>query len=255
MITCLRCGIDHEHPAIQRPRPHAADADMNIVDARAGKVRAVPRRSKVAIIGAGRTRNQAPWEDPAWEIWGINEIAQKRADRWFELHPLSVQTDAEMDWLRDCPKPVYLIDTPPPEIPMGVRFPLEKVIGLGLDFFACTFAYQIALAVLEGFETIGLYGVDLPWGTPRERLYESASVHAWVGFALGCGRRVIVPADGALLQHPPLGRIHPRPRRYGFDYHEEKDAVAAQVSDFFDLYKRGAFGAVGGDGPDPARIN
>ena len=247
-VICLRCGVEHDHPDIPVPRAHPADADMTIRDAERGIVQANPPRTKVAIVGAGRTRTQAPWNDPSWEVWGLNEIAQPRADRWFELHPLSVQTEAEMAWLRACPKPVYLVRSPPADIPMGVRFPLEEVVKIGLDFFACTFAYQIALAILQQFKTIGLYGVDLPWGTPRERLFESACVHAWVGFAMGAGRRVILPADGALLQHPPLGRITPHPRRYGFDYHEEKDAVAGQVKDFFDLYRRGAFGAVGGDG-------
>ena len=219
-----------------------------IIDAEKGIVKCEHR--KVAIIGAGRTRNQAPWHDPSWCIWALNEITQPVFSRHWELHPLSVQSDWELEWLAQCPTPCYVLNLREcaGKVKNAVQFPLKAVIGLGLDFFACTFAYQIALAILERFETIGLFGVDLPWGSPRERLYESASVHAWVGFAMGAGRRVILPADGALLRHPPLGRIAPHPRRYGFDYHEEKDAVAGQVKDFFDLYRRGAFGAVGGDG-------
>ena len=56
---------------------------------------------KLAIVGMAKTsRNRVPWEDPDFEIWGLNEAyfgghkdAEgiqpffKRWDRWFQMHP------------------------------------------------------------------------------------------------------------------------------------------------------------------------
>lgn len=49
-------------------------------------------RDKVAFVGFSETsRHLAPFDDPEWEIWGLNEEYNypwmKRFDRWFQLHP------------------------------------------------------------------------------------------------------------------------------------------------------------------------
>lgn len=49
-------------------------------------------KDKVAIVGfAPGTRNMAPYNDPDYEVWGVNEEYNfdwlKRYDRWFQLHP------------------------------------------------------------------------------------------------------------------------------------------------------------------------
>lgn len=189
--------------------------DETIEDAKAGLVRC--RHRKVAIIGAAPLRRMAPWDDDSWCFWAINEIPQPRFDRHFELHPMAVQSAGELAWLRACEAPCYTLEHEP-EIPGSVRFPLERVMEAtgGVEFFTCTFAYQIALAVAEGFETIGLFGVDLPWGNWRERVQENACVAYWIGYARGKGIEVVTPFRSSLASHP---------FRYGYDYHQEKDWV------------------------------
>lgn len=49
-------------------------------------------KRKVCIVGfAETTRDLAPWDDPEYEIWGLNEENNfpfmKRWDRWFQVHP------------------------------------------------------------------------------------------------------------------------------------------------------------------------
>ncbi len=178
-----------------------------------------PRRNRVAILGATPTNRHAPLEDPSWEIWGLNRILSPhydwqgrfRADRWFELHPMSVQSREDLAWIRTCPVPLYTLGDHP-ELPLAVRFPLGFVEDLGRDLFSCTFCYQIALAVAEGFKVIGLYGVDLDLGDYRERTLERACVLWWLGFAEGRGVSIVLPKESRLLNHP---------KRYGYDYHAE----------------------------------
>ena len=184
-----------------------------ILDAAAGRVAYSPSRSRVAIIGASGTRAAAPFFDPTWVVWGLNEITQPRADAWFEMHPMSVQSHRELAWLSVQTAPVYVLDLVP-EVPRGVRYPLERVLAEtgGRKYFTCTFAYQIALAIAEGFTEIGLWGVDLDYGTTRERLAEKPCVEYWIGVAEGKGIHVTLPERASLCTRPYL---------YGYSYHEE----------------------------------
>ena len=40
----------------------------------------------------------------------IDQIAQERVDVWWEMHPMSVQSDSELRWLELCPTPCYVLD-------------------------------------------------------------------------------------------------------------------------------------------------
>lgn len=192
-----------------------------ILDAKNGHVICEPKREKVAIVGsAWTTRYQAPLDDSTWEIWTMNSMRHYardglRADRCWEMHPLSIQDEHDWSFLRDPPAPVYMFDVYP-EVPMSVRFPMERIEdvfgvsgGKPGDFFACSMCYQIALAILEGFTTVGLFGIELDRGSARERTLERASVAWWCGYAQGRGIEIVIPFWSMLLAHP---------LRYGYDY-------------------------------------
>lgn len=205
--------------AIARPSPLNAPASFDCLGRRA---------DSVAIHGfVWEGLRALPTNDPDWEVWGLNSgwwyVRDKedrfRADRWFELHPLSVQTPTELEAIQGCPVPIYLTEPRvPPDIPNGRIFPLPAILHLGGGTapFACTFAYQIALAIHLGFRRIGLYGCELQMGTLRERTVERASVAYWIGVARGRDIEVVTPAWSGVVSHPRL---------YGFDYHSEKDLV------------------------------
>lgn len=199
-----------------------------IIDAWDGRVTCEPRREKVAIVGAASlTRYKAPLDDPTWEIWTMNSMHHigktgARADRCFELHPLSAQDGRDWHYLFNPPAPVYMFEVYP-EILLSVRFPIERIeeafdVGPGRpgDFFACTMCYQVALAILEGFKTIAFFGIELDRGTARERTIERASLAWWCGFAQGRGIEIRLPFWSTLLTHP---------MRYGYDYQGETDWV------------------------------
>ena len=186
-----------------------------IISAANGIVRCAHR--KVAIIGAGRGRADAPWQDDSFCWWGLNEIAQPRADRWFELHPMVVQNARELAWLSTCPAPCYVLDLAecagPSFVQHAVQYPLDRVVHATTlrSYFTCTFAYQIALAVAEGAETIGLWGIELFLGSARERTVERMCVEYWLGVAEGRGIEIV--SDSGLAKQGPL---------YGYDYDKEK---------------------------------
>lgn len=185
--------------------------------------RADAARKKVAILGAQhwRTRADVPLADPAWDVWCCNVIpaldhqGRFRADAWFELHPVRAQSPSDLEWIAMCPVPLYVPDAGeawPPTAPV-VAYPLGEIEArFGVRNWACTFAYQIALALHLGYETIGLFGLELSKGNHRERTAEQASVCYWIGRAEGLGVEVVRPVRSW------LGRT---PLRYGWDYEDE----------------------------------
>lgn len=191
-----------------------------VLDAARGAVRCEHR--KVAIVGTGLGRASAPYGDPAWCVWALNEIPQPSFTRHFELHPMSKQSGRELAWLAACPAPCYVLDLADAAragVRGAVQYPLRRLLDGGFRrYFTCTFAYQIALALLEGFEEVGLWGVGLHLGSARERLVERACVEYWLGVAAGRGARV--SADSGLAWQPHL---------YGYDYDLERAHVDGDV--------------------------
>lgn len=187
-----------------------------------------PRRQKVCIVGAGNGRTEAPLDDPAWEVWALNAVPpydaerRLRADRWFDLHQRVAQNADDLKWIAECPFPLYVPDDLLDGGPNTVAFPLAAVEARFGSYFSCTFAYQIALVLHEGVATdLGLFGVELAFGTDRERTVEWACVAYWLGRAEERGLTVHLPRESTLGRHP---------FRYGFEYQQEIDAVKDYTS-------------------------
>jgi len=182
-------------------------------------------RKRVCIYGAGRGREEAPLDDISWEVWALNLVPPMaadntlRCDRWFDIHQRTAQTPDDMRWIATCPVPIYVPQDLLRTGPNCVRYPQRILNKYASAPFACTFAYQIALALEEKFEEIGLYGVELAYGTARERTVEWASTSWWIGYATAKGVKFTTPEKSRLGIHPKL---------YGFDY----DAEIADVDEY-----------------------
>ena len=170
--------------------------NKGIVSKRTGK-------NTVALVGfAETTRDLAPWDDPDTEIWGLNEAYlqpfMKRWDRWFQLHPednfnrdTNTNDPDHPKWLRKKhKKPIYLQEAYP-YIPDAIKYPLDEVIANYGDYLMSSFAFMLALAMLEGFERIELYGFEM--GTHTEYHYQKANAEYLIGFARGAGFDVWYP--------------------------------------------------------------
>lgn len=209
------------------------------------------RRRKVAICGAGGVA-QMPWDDPSYECWAINNFwnsardyaGRLAASRWWEQHQIVpdsngvhageiIQNDQDMAWIRQCPVPLYTTE-PFAANPLAVVWPIEYFAAKYRDYFACTFAMQIAQAIDEGFEELLVCGLELLLGTKREATVESSCVSYWLGLAEGRGVRVVLAETS---RRPSWGRIGPtqqvllsHPFRYGHEYWWEADAVKSYVA-------------------------
>ncbi len=168
---------------------------------------------KVAIVGFALSKVKAPYGDKSFEIWGLNDLHKylERYDRWFEIHPYNfiMKHKAERsgggyaDGLKKLECPIYMQDEYA-DFPTSVRYPIEEITKrFGLDclerpYFTNQVPYMIALALLEGFEEIHLYGVDMAVGT--EYGFEKPCCEYWLGVAQGMGVKIHVPAQSPLLK-------------------------------------------------------
>ena len=199
-------GVD---PSLTGPLKwdHPCAAHPTIIDHHAGIVETTPKRSKVCIVGyAENSRHLAWYNDPDCEIWGVNQLNRfiPRADRWFQIHydwddktKWAVGTD-QRKWIQEAQIPVYMIEHDP-SLPNSVRYPIERVMAelRTHDYFQSTIAFMVALAIAEGFKTIGIYGIDLIIG--REYQFEKPNVEYLLGIANERGIEIHKPEGCALL--------------------------------------------------------
>jgi hypothetical protein len=198
---------------------HAAEQDYQVVvtDRDQGIVLSTPKRDKVAIVGfATSSRDLAPFDDPSYEIWTLNQLYRHvpRSTRHFDIHcnwqEDNVEGTDHAGWIKDAPIPTYMMDAHP-EFPNVVRYPIERVIkNAGIDYFTSTVAFEVGLAMAEGFKEIALFGIDLIVGT--EYSVQKANLEFWLGMAHARGINVRIPCESALLK-----------QQYRYGYEREPD--------------------------------
>ena len=189
---------------------HPMRSGARVLDGEAGLVER--KCEKLAIVGyATSTRDLAPFDDPAYEVVGLNQLYRfiPRADFWCDIHENwneeNVEGTDHEGWLRDCGMPVLMNETRP-GLPTSVRFPIERAIEIGSDYFTSTISYLIAWSILQGYQEVALYGIDLIVGTEYE--VQKACAEHWLGVAHGRGMNVRLPSGCALLKHS---------HRYGYE--------------------------------------
>lgn len=170
---------------------------------------------KIALVGGHlRTRLQAPFDDPSWEIWACapkNRDVLPRVDAWFEIHSPEILsgvdwygTDAGklyLDWLATLPL-VYMQEVSD-DIPGSFAYPVTAMLSeFGRYFFRSTFAWMMALALSRDTDTIGLWGFEMATGT--EHAEQRPGLHHFVQMARDWGIEIVVPEGSTVLDPPPL---------------------------------------------------
>jgi hypothetical protein len=93
------------------------------------------------------------------------------------------------------------------DFPQSVTYPIDTLVSqFGRDYFHSTVDYMLALAIFEGFEEIGVWGVDMAHDSEYEHQRPSGSY--WLGQAEGRGIKVTIPGESSLLR-----KMH----RYGYE--------------------------------------
>jgi hypothetical protein len=114
---------------------------------------------KIAIVGLSDSAKGAPWLDPEWEMWGLpwDREHYVMCDRLFEIHAYgSWNTPEYWEELEDVGIPVYMQE----QCGLGsLRYPIEDVVEEVGDWFTCSTAYMLALAIHEKPDVIGMWGI------------------------------------------------------------------------------------------------
>jgi hypothetical protein len=189
----------------------------------------------------------APWGEPGWEFWGLNDAPSddgwppvEAHTRWFQLHnpaylakhyPRGID-ELAAEWSRERGVVLYM-DRHYPEYPESVAYPKADVEAMLYrrwgEYHTSSFDWMIALAILEGFERIDLYGVEFgafPY-TVGEPVSGRACLEFWTGVALGRGTQLHVApqqsGDLFMTTHILRYRSH---LQYGFEREPGLDMAA-----------------------------
>lgn len=177
----------------------------------------------VAIVGRGKTCQYAPFDSAEVDIWAFNDNAHvlhstQRLDLCLEMHPdwenaprlEGVPGISEYRaWLKQPHNfPIYThgIDR---RIPASVAYPFAKINHIFRntlykgptqvnDFYTSTTPYAIALAILQAYRRIELYGIELTQET--EYREHRDAVFFWMGRASAMGIQIGVHEDSKLFK-------------------------------------------------------
>lgn len=177
---------------------------------------------KIAIVGCSDTRDQAPFDDESFEIWGVNNLFYHipRWTRWFEIHliehngnrwirrgDLFFKKQPVEEYIAGLAKhktPIYM-QRQWPEIPTSTPYPIKEIITYFGDYFTNTISYMIALAIYEiitkydiAKSELHVYGVDMAVDT--EYHWQRPSCEFFLGWAKGLGIKTFIPPQADLLK-------------------------------------------------------
>ena len=177
------------------------------------------------VIISGIAHGGGHWETipEGVELWAINDswLEDERipdyATRWFEMHTwertLRKRSPEHISWLKERHSfPIYMPETTRC-VPSSVRYPIEEVRKLvpsmlrgevaAKDVFGCSFAYMVALAILEKLNPISLTHIRLTgW---IEAYLELSSLSFWLGVAAARGHEIYLPKHSAVVPEQLYG--------------------------------------------------
>lgn len=167
---------------------------------------------KVAIVGLGPGGQDAPFGE--WSCWALlwDRFSRIRANAVFEMHNLAEIEDMDAADDLEPGTPIYWQHRH--KVTSGgcfVPYPLDDVIeDIGRDWFESSVSYMVALAIHQGAEEIGLWGVH---GDDKgQYLHQRPNLSWLLGLAEGRGIRVTLPDQCRLLTY--TGNQYPV--RYGY---------------------------------------
>lgn len=163
----------------------------------------------IAIVGtAPAHRLQAPFNDPAWEVWacGPANMDLPRWDKWFEVHDLDYtkahpdKSAAYLAWLlaNQGPKIVAMHQQPAYGTDKCAAYPRAEVLAeFPEDLMTSSIAWMLALAIMQKPKAIGVWGVDM--AQTDEYAYQRPACKVLMWEAGRRGIDVVLPTGCDLL--------------------------------------------------------
>ena len=177
---------------------------------------------RVAIVGGSPlTRGLAPHDDESWEIWvlgnQIDRYADKRVNVVFEVHDNLSEHGKINEYksllISEVKKRNALLVTGEKWEHRLVDYdwavyPEEQIKTL-LDgnFLTSSPAYMMGMAILQGADEIGIYGVEMAVDD-HEYFKQRAGMYAWIAYAKAKGIKVTIPSNSALFKEAYIEGKH-----------------------------------------------
>ena len=191
------------------------------------------RTKKLALLGRTESIKFAPWDDPSWTLashTSAREFSKREPDWYFDLHrPACFQQQNKAwngqyyTWLKHLQVPIFMQENWP-EIPLSVRYPIERILQEKRAYLTNHCAYMIALALTEGVKTIGLFGCE--YGAGTEYGTQRGSLEYWLGRFEEAGGTVVLPVKHCTLLNFPS-------TLYGYESHDEHGKLAGDYKAVF----------------------
>lgn len=168
-------------------------------------------RKKLAIVGLGRGKDDAPKPDGDWEVWRINPgfwIAHDTVDAlldtsaWFEIHTRRYLTQAHgtayctriVKMLKVTRTPLWVLEPREwKDVSSRLLFPralIAKEFPRG-DYHAGSCDWLVAFALTLDYKHIELFGIDLGPTDTGEPISARPCLEYWCGVAAGRGVTVV----------------------------------------------------------------
>lgn len=192
---------------------------------------------RIAIVGTAPSVTMTPWDDPGLTIASLNDAyrirAFKRADLWYDLHPMDHYYHPEngeqpvfahqvppghyarpkdhLAWLGRQTIPIYLHPAYQTQHPPAAGWPHARAFPKAAveDFFGTYFtsspAWMLAQAVMDGVTDFVITGIHL--STDHEHREQRNNFEFLCGRILGPGRIRVTRADGWRYYETAYGRI------------------------------------------------
>lgn len=173
----------------------------------------------VCIVGCADSKDLAPFNNPDYEFWGVNNLfvslspRNYRFDRWFEIHEISFdgtnykrrgnddfrgqKVNQYLKMISELGCPVYM-QRIWKDIPNSILYPVNAVVKKFGRYFTNTISYMLALAIMEGFKKIAIYGVDMAVGSEYQN--QRSSCEWLIGWAKGLDIEIEIPDEADLLK-------------------------------------------------------
>ena len=184
------------------------------------------KKKKIAIVGTSPCWHKAPIDDNSWEIWtlGGNAGIIPRYTRWFELHTQRVLKaakgwDAIFPFLGEAGDKLTLGHYCP-ELPFAKLYPLDEIKAKFGTYFTSSIALMLALAIHEGADEIGIWGVEML--ADEEYARQRPCVEYYLGIAQASGINIVIAEESPILRAE---------RMYAFDYCELSAEIAQMTKE------------------------
>jgi len=190
------------------------------------------QKEKVAIIAMGPSRALAPYEDPSFDFWGLNAFHRVEPavvgffTAWFQIHqPGSdeghIDDPDHIMWLKEVHHfPIYMVEKFD-EYPSSVAYPFDDAVkelgpldpkGAARPYFTNSVDYMVALAIMQNYKEIRMFGTDFVADGDDDYLKRRQSLEYYCGIARGRGIKVVIPRTCALLKAEYVYGFQPKLR-------------------------------------------